>query len=117
MSTPFKKLDFDIDSTMDAVTAYSKENKVPSFVVPPASPPQPVAPVAAEQPAPKKVARLKRTEFHRVAFDLPTYLIDEISERAFKGKVTKRVILTKALKDAGFKVHDIDVDEDGRRER
>lgn len=114
MNQPFKKLDFNIDAAMDIVSKYAEETKVPTLVVDH----QKIPPVLAPPPVTekRKPARLKRTEFHRIAVDLPKYLIDEIDERHFKTRKSKRSIITQAFKDAGYKVNDQDIDEDGRRE-
>jgi hypothetical protein len=58
-----------------------------------------------------------------VRFDFPDYVDQQLAVRAATtkgpsgGKVTKTYLALKALKDAGYRVDDVDLVEDRRREK
>lgn len=66
--------------------------------------------------APRRVRKVNPAPTSRGTVELPTYLWDAIAEKGVKEKVTKRYLVLKAFKDAGYTVHDVDLFKDGRRE-
>lgn len=118
--TPFKQFKplgvVDVVTTLAEVDKFAKEQNIPSVVFPsdPAKPqPEPVTTAPAK--APRKGSAPAPTR--RLAFDCPDYLFLDIAKDAARTGVTKRHIVLSALKGAGYDIKDIDLQEDGRRDR
>ena len=70
----------------------------------------PVAPVpkpSARAPAPMKTLQLV----------IPDYLFEQLHMNAATERVTKKYLVLQALAQAGYRIEDSDLDEDGRRNR
>jgi hypothetical protein len=119
----------DIARLKSAVTEVARADNVPTLSFPNSSPAEATAPTdAAPAPTPETpttVATLRKPKaarksnpapVSRVAIDLPDYLILAINKKAAEEGVTKRFLHIKALKADGFAVHDVDLQEDSRRE-
>lgn len=127
---PLKKLNLgnlpapDVDSISAAISDYSERNNVPSMILPSekkALQTQPAAdtssannvtPIRKTRPAKKE-----RAVNRRVAVDLPDYVVKAIAKTAVNDDVTKRFLFLKALRSIGITVNDVDMEEDGRREK
>jgi hypothetical protein len=59
----------------------------------------------------RKVRGPKPAPVRRTSVDLPVYLIEEITDKAYRKKCKKRTLILNAFKDAGFTVKDIDLQE------
>ena len=59
----------------------------------------------------RKTRGPKPAQLRRYSVDLPHYLIEEITDKAYKKKCKKRVLILNAFKDAGFTIKDIDLQE------
>jgi len=72
-----------------------------------------------QQPAPEPEPKLGREEWINTRFECPPYLDLELSMRAVSEfpKATKSYLILKALKDAGYTVHDEDLVRDRRKQR
>ncbi len=118
----------EIQRTMDAVQEVAAANNIPTQRFPsntatspaPQSPASPAGTASnvrnfgpASQPAvqEKKARGPKPALVRRYSVDLPVYLIDEITDKAYRKKCKKRTLILNAFKDAGFTVKDIDIDE------
>lgn len=91
-------------------TAEESHHAAPSAPETPAS----AAHVGALQPLPtqeRKARGLKPAPVRRTSVDLPVYLIEEITDKAYRKKCKKRTLILNAFKDAGFTVKDIDLQE------
>jgi hypothetical protein len=84
-------------------------------VVRPTAPPpdpEPPPPVPAPEPAAAPVPRKLRSEEPSFTVRLPDYLQQEVRMAAVRQKTTVRLILLRALRDAGFEVHEEDMTDD-----
>lgn len=114
-----KRLGLGIENDLAAAKQVAKETNVPSLSYPHDEPtsgkPSPASNVTA-LPAPIPTERKARgprpATVRRYSVDLPVYLIDNINEKAFKTKHTKKRVVLEALRDGGFDVKDIDIHEE-----
>jgi len=119
----FEEPEADIGQMMEAVDQVAdaenignisrpSDNPAPlASTLPPAAPESNVTPLA-----PRRVRKINPAQTSRGTVELPTYLWNDIAEKGVKEKVTKRYLVLKAFKDAGYTVHDVDLFKDGRRE-
>ncbi len=77
--------------------------------------PGPQAPAAA--PPPARPATAPRPAERSMQFVMPDYLFEELGHKAVGRRVTKRYLLLEALAQAGYRVDEADMVEDGRRRR
>lgn len=75
----------------------------------------PRMPKARPQPAPAEVAA--RSPAKNVNFQGPDYLWTALKIRAAEKQTSLRHVILTALRKDGFRIDDIDMDEDGRRPR
>lgn len=115
----------EIQKTMDAVKEVAAATNIPTHHFPSNRPVvhQPAAEAATTSPSnvqpfqpvtphqERKARGPKPAPVRRYSVDLPVYLIDEISEKAYRKKCKKRTLFLNAFKDAGFTVKDIDLRE------
>jgi len=59
----------------------------------------------------------ERAKTVSLRIDVPDYLMRELSLAAAGDNVTKQFVVLKALRNAGFRLDDVDLVEDGRRAR
>jgi hypothetical protein len=117
----FEEPDADIGQMMDAVDQVADAENIGNIARPSDNP----APLASTSSAsdsnvtpltPRRVRKVNPAQTSRGTVELPTYLWNDIAEKTVKEKVTKRYLVLKAFKDAGYTVHDVDLFKDGRRE-
>lgn len=85
----------------------------PSSAVVPAAPVEPPPPVPTPAAAPAMVVRPAPTKPWQAMF--PDYLIEELRNAAAREGTAQKVIVMRALRAAGFRVDDIDLQDLRRR--
>lgn len=115
----------EIQKTIDAVKEVAAATNIPTHHFPSSSPvvQQPATEATTTPPSnvqqfqpvtphqERKARGPKPAPVRRYSVDLPVYLIDEITEKAYRKKCKKRTLFLNAFKDAGFTVKDIDLRE------
>lgn len=126
----FKAINFDI--VKKVVKDVSTEQNIPKLIFPadapaPVATPEPLSPPmtpVAVTSKPETASRAKRSTRQagapaplvRAAVDLPDYLLKAIGKESVEKGVTRRFLYLIAFRAAGFNIHDIDMQEDGRRD-
>jgi hypothetical protein len=112
---PIQPIDFDVAERV--TETFAKQRNIPTMAFPLTSSGEgqgttpPVTPqVVAVEPAP-------RSEMRRMSLDLPSYVFDDIRQRALDGKCSARFVILKALRSAGIHIKEDDMAVDGRRDR
>lgn len=95
-----------------AVDQVADQHNVGSIVRPSDAPR--VVPESVVTPL-RRVKKVMPAPTTKSTMELPTYLMQEIALKSAKGEGTKRYLVLKAFKDAGYTVNDIDLYKDGRR--
>lgn len=119
----FEEPETDIGQMMDAVDQVADAEDIGNIARPSDGP----APLARTKHTavlesnvtpltPRRARKVNPAPTSRGTVELPTYLWDDLAEKGAKEKVTKRYLVLKAFKDAGYTVHDVDLFKDGRRE-
>lgn len=113
----------EIQKTMDAVKEVAVATNIPTHHFPSdrAAAQQAAVPESADaggnvrplQPTTqeRKARGPKPAPVRRYSVDLPVYLIDEITDKAYRKKCKKRLLILNTFKDAGFTVKGIDLEE------
>lgn len=73
--------------------------------------------VSAKADAARSAAPSARAPAEKLTIEIPAYLGDAIRRAAVVDRKTARHVVMEALKEAGFKVEDVDLVPDGRRTR
>lgn len=105
-----------VDVIEQAVTAHAIANDVPSIVKPSDAPKAATASVVVV-PSKERVRKIEPSPCKRIAAEVPTYVLKEIKRRVNEEGGTLKYHLLKALRDAGYFIKDVDLYEDGRRDR
>lgn len=71
----------------------------------------------APAPAESTPTPAKATSVASLRIEVPSYLDDELHQKAAAQRVTKQFLVMQALKQAGYKIHDVDLVEDRRKVR
>ncbi|WP_042447036.1 hypothetical protein [Azospirillum sp. B510] len=105
----------DVSADIDPIREYGlKKGFLPTDPVEPTGPRQPQsqpAPVLAQEPP--RVIRPAATRPWQAM--LPDYLIEELRQAAAREGTAQKVIVLRALRNAGFRVDDIDLQDLRRR--
>lgn len=104
-----------VDAIEKAVTAHAIANDVPSIVKP--SDAAKVFADGVSLPAKERVRKVEPTPCKRIAAEVPTYVRKELMRRVNEEGGTLKYHVLKALREAGYTIKDVDLYEDGRRDR
>lgn len=98
-----------VNDDLDRIRAYGLSK---GFIPTAAEPGEPAAKAPAPAPAPA-IIRPALTKPWQAMF--PDYLVDELRNAAAREGTAQKVIVMKALRDAGFRVDEIDLQDLRRR--
>ncbi len=103
-----------VNDDLDRIRAYGLSK---GFIPTTAEPAEPAAkapvPAPVPPPAPTIIVRPAATKPWQAMF--PDYLVDELRNAAAREGTAQKVIVMKALRDAGFRVDEIDLQDLRRR--
>lgn len=108
----------DLTKVKRAVKEVTEEANIPRLAYPDETPTTVPAESIVSTPIAKKAPRKAGSpgKMVRTAVDLPDYLLKAVAKESVEKGVTKRFLYLSAFRAAGFMIHDIDMQEDGRRD-
>ncbi len=105
----------DVSADIDPIREYGlKKGFLPTDPVEP-SPPRPAQPPPAPLAAPEPARVIRPAATRPWQAMLPDYLIEALRQAAAREGTAQKVIVLRALRDAGFRVDDIDLQDLRRR--